>query len=138
VENSPFEIGEKDHILKPLNFWEHPGISGQTSDHEKMAEDYVGFVPKGQRRADEKIYEEVCEQLMKSSIVDASEMIVRVEGGVVYLLGKVSNRRMKKKAEDLAEKVVGVIDVKNELVILGHTQLLKGSDSVLGKDLGIY
>jgi len=75
----------------------------------------AGRGPKGYSRGDERIREDVCERLTQHGGVDASDVEVRVEGGVVTLTGTVPDRQMKHFAEDTAESVRGVSDVRNEL-----------------------
>ena len=47
--------------------------------------------------------------------LDATEILVMVEGGVVTLTGEVPERRMKHLAEDLADAVRGVKDIDNRI-----------------------
>lgn len=81
----------------------------------QSAKNFFGKGPKGFRRSDEKIREEVCEALYRDSSVDASEIEVSVKDAEVILSGTVSERRMRRLAEDCAESVFGVSDVRNEI-----------------------
>lgn len=85
-------------------------------DHELPAS-YRGRGPRGYRRTDERLHEEVCERLAWDHDVDASDIEVAVAGGTVTLTGTVASRRMKRLAEDVAESVNGVEDVQNHLTI---------------------
>lgn len=76
-----------------------------------------GRGPKGYRRRDERIHEDVCERLMHDRFIDASEIEVLVENGEVTLRGHVASRGLKYRVEDLAESVSGVAQVRNELKI---------------------
>ena len=78
---------------------------------------YAGRGPKGYRRSDERIKEDVCDVLERHPAIDASEMEVTVSDGVVFLRGAVENRAQKRLAEDSIENLMGVRDVRNELVI---------------------
>ncbi|HZU82940.1 MAG TPA: BON domain-containing protein [Polyangiaceae bacterium] len=78
---------------------------------------YVGVGPKGYRRSDQAIYEDVCERLMRFGYVDASDLEVSVEGGEVTLTGWVDDRDQKRLAEDLSDGVAGVHDVHNRIRI---------------------
>jgi osmotically-inducible protein OsmY len=80
--------------------------------------DYTGIGPKGFELSDQQIYDEVCHRLYLSPIVDARQVTVDVQNGVVYLKGKVNDRSMKKEAEKCAETVLGVKDIFNELQLL--------------------
>jgi hypothetical protein len=74
-----------------------------------------GRGPKGYRRADERIWEEVNERLTEDDRVNATDIEVKVENGVVTLTGRVDNRYEKRRAEDIADSVRGVHDVMNAL-----------------------
>lgn len=74
-----------------------------------------GKGPKGYKRPDERIYEDVCEAITAHPEIDASEMQVEVKDGVVFFTGSVESRLVKKMAEDLIEHISGVRDVRNEL-----------------------
>lgn len=76
---------------------------------------YRGRGPKNFRRSDERIREDVAELLTESPDLDASEIELEVNEGCVLLRGTVHGRREKRLAEDLAERVWGVHDVKNDL-----------------------
>ena len=79
--------------------------------------DFRGKGPKGYRKSDEAVKEDVSEALYRSTEVDASYIEVFVKGGHVTLKGKVASREQKKSAESCVEYVSGVIDVYNELHI---------------------
>lgn len=76
---------------------------------------HVGRGPKGWTRSDDRIREDVNEQLERHPQIDASEIEVKVEKGEVTLTGTIDNRRSKHLAEDLAEQVSGVQDVHNQI-----------------------
>jgi hypothetical protein len=74
----------------------------------------LGRGPKGYRRSDERIREEVCERIARSG-VDAGEVEVKVDDGEVTLEGSVARREEKRWLEDVAEDVFGVDQVHNRL-----------------------
>ena len=76
---------------------------------------YSGKGPKGYRRSDERIQEELSDRLTADPDIDASEMTVTVRQGEVTLEGSVCERSMKHAAEDLAEEISGVSEVHNRL-----------------------
>lgn len=78
---------------------------------------HVGKGPKGWKRSDERIQDDVCEQLSRHPELDASEIEVSVESGEVILAGTVEERYYKRLAEDVAEQVFGVTDVRNQIRI---------------------
>ena len=74
---------------------------------------HIGKGSRGYRRADERVYEEVCERMMQHGDLDASE--IEVKNGEVILAGTVPDRRAKRLAKDIADSVHGVQDVHNQL-----------------------
>jgi hypothetical protein len=76
---------------------------------------YVGRGPKGYRRSDDRIREDVSEELTRHPAVDASDIEVRVENGDVTLTGSVDSRQAKRMAEDCVEQCSGVKEVHNQL-----------------------
>ncbi len=78
---------------------------------------YTGFGPRGYKRSDDRIKEDVCDLLTQHGEIDASDIDVSVDRGEVTLQGTVDSRRTKRGAEALADSVYGVTDVHNELHI---------------------
>ena len=76
-----------------------------------------GSGPKGWRRSDDTIREDVCEALADHPSLDASDITVTVESGEVTLEGTVRDRSSKRLAEELVEHCRGVEDVHNRLAI---------------------
>lgn len=79
------------------------------------SENFSGKGPKGYRRSDDRIREDVCEALFRSHRVDASDIEVTVKEGTVTLKGTVESRNAKREAESCIENLSGVEDVQNEL-----------------------
>ena len=75
---------------------------------------HKGKGPKGYRRSDERIKEDINDRLSEGYI-DASDINVEVSNGEVTLTGTVSNRSDKRRAEDIAEYVSGVSNVENRI-----------------------
>lgn len=76
---------------------------------------YAGRGPKGYKRSDERIREDVSEALTRSHDVDATNIEVAVNDGIVTLTGSVDDRHAKRMAEDVAQDASGVRDVQNQL-----------------------
>jgi hypothetical protein len=76
---------------------------------------YRGRGPKNWRRSDERIREDVNEELTRHPDVDASEIDTAVINNEVTLTGTVDSRYEKREAEDCAWCVSGVRDVHNQL-----------------------
>lgn len=70
--------------------------------------------PKGYRRSDDRIRDDVCERIARSGI-DADEVEVSVENAEVTLTGTVRERHEKWRLEEIAEDIFGVEDVHNQL-----------------------
>lgn len=76
---------------------------------------YFGIGPKGYKRSDARIMEDVCECLARDPHVDASQIEVTVSEGEVSLNGFVPSRHMKRRTEYLIESVLGVEEIDNRL-----------------------
>lgn len=79
---------------------------------------FSGKGPKGYKRSDDRIREEVCEALYRSPGVDARDIEVTVNQGCVSLKGTVDSRDAKREAESCIENLSGVEDVLNELRVI--------------------
>lgn len=78
--------------------------------------------PKSYKRSDERIKDDIHEELIRHGRIDASDVEVQVKDGEVTLTGQVSSRHDKRIAEELAERVLGVHDVQNQLRVRSQTQ----------------
>lgn len=76
---------------------------------------FSGRGPRGFRRSDDRIYDAVGDRLTRDPWIDASDVEVEVREAIVYLRGTVDDREAKRRAEDVAESVSGVDDVRNEI-----------------------
>jgi hypothetical protein len=111
---------------RQIPYWQRPEYSASrpyrrgapelTSD-EPASRSYAGVGPKGYQRPDERIWEDVCELLMRHDQLDASQIEVKVKNGEVTLQGMVESRWAKRLTEDLADSISGVKDVINQLRI---------------------
>ncbi len=76
---------------------------------------FRGRGPKNYRRSDERIRDEINDRLTENEWLDATDIDVNVNSGVVILSGAVDSRYAKRLAEDIADSVSGVINVQNNL-----------------------
>lgn len=83
--------------------------------------EHRGRGPKGYKRSDERIKEDVNDRLTDDYRLDASEIDVQVNNGEVVLSGTVNRREEKRRAEDLAESVSGVSNVENRLRVQSYS-----------------
>lgn len=96
----------------------------ESDDHSRYAgPEYLDRISlseadrKNHRRTDVLIYEEVYEALLNDSVVDATDIEIKVEDGVVTLTGRVENRMMKKEAEICLEHITDIEDIFNLLTL---------------------
>lgn len=82
---------------------------------QRQLGEHRGRGPRGYRRSDERIKEDVCQCLTDDSHIDASNIDVSVNDREVVLAGSVQTRYEKRHAEDLIERIAGVRDVINSL-----------------------
>jgi hypothetical protein len=78
---------------------------------------FAGRGPRGYRRSDARIRDEICEILTRHPEIDATDIDITVENGVVTLGGTVEDRYTKRLAADVAELTLGVHEVDNRLRI---------------------
>ena len=88
----------------------------------QMERPYRGRGPKGYRRSDDRIKEDVNDRLSEGYL-DATEVDVSVSAGEVVLSGTVDRRADKLRAEAIAENVSGVLNVENRLRVRDRQQL---------------
>jgi osmotically-inducible protein OsmY len=85
--------------------------------------------PKGYKRSDDRIREDVNDRLAQQDEFDPSDIEVRVENGEVTLTGTVRSRHEKFRAEEIADDVSGVNEVQNQLRVGSPSQQQSGSTS---------
>lgn len=124
-EDNPFENGKLHNWNHRQGWDEHFDQSfqrgnrshgGSLRGHDAGGQ-HRGKGPRGYRRRDESIQEDVCERLSLSPVIDASDIEVDVKEGCVYLKGEVESREIKKRVEFAVENISGVLDVNNQLTI---------------------
>jgi len=86
--------------------------------------------PKGYKRSDERIREDVCDALSMSEELDPTEIEVTVSNGEVMLAGSVPERAMKWHAEQLVDNIGGVNEINNQLRVRRADQ---PSSSMMGQ-----
>jgi len=97
---------------------------------------HAGRGPKGYQRSDDRIREDVSDRLMADDQLDASDIEVQVRNAEVTLTGTVEDRWAKRRAEDLAEQVMGVRDVMNQLRVEGYEGSRFSGSSQTGRTRG--
>lgn len=84
--------------------------------------DHSGRGPKSYTRSDERILEDVCDNLTEDWSVDARNIQVTVQDREVTLDGTVTSRQQKRRAEDCAEEISGVTHVQNNLRVVDRRE----------------
>jgi osmotically-inducible protein OsmY len=112
--------GQGGHGGEERGFWERASDEvaswfGDEGAERRRQQDHRGRGPKGYRRSDERIRDDVSDRLSDDPFVDASEIEVSVQNGEVTLSGTVDSRNARRRAEDLVENVSGVTHVQNNL-----------------------
>lgn len=105
------------------------GQYGQSGGAATMQRSHTGRGPKGYKRSDERIKEEVCDALMHAGHIDASDIEVTVSEGEVTLKGEVCCRNDRRQVEDIAEGILGVQDVHTQLRIKKNKDDNKGDSA---------
>jgi hypothetical protein len=93
---------------------------------------YTGRGPKGYKRSDQQIVEDACQRLERDGEIDASDIEVTAEDGVIKLRGTVQDRRAKRRAEECVESIYGVRDVMNELRVSQQSRESQGTQTGRG------
>jgi hypothetical protein len=93
-----------------------------SSEFIRERRDFTGRGPRNYKRSDERILEDINEQLTRHPGIDATDIEVIVKDGEVTLRGHVDHRQTKRMADDIAEGVSGVKNVRNELRVQPPTQ----------------
>ena len=106
-------------------FWDRAAdrVQSMLGDDEAKARlrgDHAGRGPKGYKRSDDRIREDVSDRLSDDSWLDASDIEVMVSDTEITLSGTVSDRDAKRRAESLAEGVSGASHVQNNLRVSQH------------------
>lgn len=83
--------------------------------------DFYGKGPKGYLKSDQEIKENVCEALARHTKIEASDVEVSVENGVVTMTGTVPDRLTKHLLEEATEECTGVIDINNLVLAKSRT-----------------
>lgn len=114
MRSGPGWYGTRDYDRHAL-----AGYGGRPHGSESMGGtvSMAGKGPKGYRRSDERIREDVCDSLTDDPDLDASAIEVKVKDGEVTLNGSVDSRNAKRLAEHLIDQVSGVRDVHNGLKV---------------------
>jgi hypothetical protein len=100
---------------------------------ERQERQHRGRGPRGYKRSDDRIKEDVNDRLSDHPYLDASDIEVEVKEAEVILTGNVDSRYDKRLAEDLADSVSGVNNVENRIRVRRIDQgALTGTTGAMG------
>jgi hypothetical protein len=93
-----------------------------------------GRAPKGWKRSDDRIKDDICESLEYRSNINAEDIDIQVKDGEVTLSGTVRSRQEKRQIEDVVEQAMGVSEVHNQLRVKKEgSQGAQGSSGSMGQ-----
>jgi osmotically-inducible protein OsmY len=84
---------------------------------EESGGPYAGRAPKGYERSDERIREDICDELTRRPDIDPGRLSVAVAGGEVTLEGAVEDLGSRRLADEIASRCIGVRQVHNKLKV---------------------
>ncbi|WP_052341114.1 BON domain-containing protein [Salinarimonas rosea] len=99
---------------------------------DRFDEGHRGRGPRGWRRSDARILEDLAERLTEDRHIDASTIEIHVRDGEVTLEGTVPARPHKRYVEDLAEDTGGVTHVQNNLRVDQRARTTTGGGRTTG------
>lgn len=111
------------------------GEEGRHDRSHHMGE-HRGRGPKGYRRSDERVREDVNDRLSDDPWLDASNIEVEVKSCEVTLTGTVMSREDKRRAETIAESVSAVSHVQNNLRVDQNQQWSGQGSSTTSSSMG--
>ena len=136
----PGRVGEGGYGGRERNFMDKAGDevsswfgddeAAERRDMDRRRAGHYGRGPRGYKRSDARIAEDVNDELTDDWRLDASDIEVSVAEGEVTLSGTVHSREDKRLAEDLADNVSGVRNVQNNLRVEPQQSGGLGSGSI--------
>ncbi|HET7037478.1 MAG TPA: BON domain-containing protein [Thermomicrobiaceae bacterium] len=109
-------FGPYGHPYQGQNFGLGYGYGSYGARPTPIPGPHAGKGPRNYQRTDAELQDAICHRLSQDGF-DTSRIDVAVHHGQVTLSGSVASRPWKRRAEDVAESVGGVVDVHNRLRI---------------------
>jgi len=78
---------------------------------------YAGLAPKGYSRSDDRIREDICDELTRRPDIDPARLTVAVKDGEVTLSGTIRDLDSRRLVDEIASRCDGVKQVHNELQV---------------------
>lgn len=95
-----------------------PYLTGNVTWDTRSSFKRVG--PKGYKRSDDRLREDICEKLTEDERIDATDIDVIITNAEVTLNGTVHTKEERRRAELLIDDIIGVTHVQNNLRIKGE------------------
>ncbi|MEZ4240931.1 MAG: BON domain-containing protein [Myxococcota bacterium] len=127
---------ERDDAFAPVGPLDDPHSLASYGAFRVARGPHAGKGPRGFERNWDRVRDEVCDLLERDGEIDASDIDVRMDRGVVLLTGTVADRHQKRRAEHLIDGIPQVHDVRNELRLADARSERHGL-SVNGTDHGV-
>jgi flavin-binding protein dodecin len=127
--------GLRPRMREPERYFAQPQREQTLAPWRQAERPFRG--PKGYKRSDERIREDVCDRLAHADELDPSEIEVSVSNGEVTLIGSVPFRGMKYAVEQHVEEVRGVSDVNNQLRVRRDDDVQRPRGSTSGRRGGM-
>jgi osmotically-inducible protein OsmY len=90
---------------------------------------FTGRGPRGYKRSNERLTEEINEKLTQHPDINAEEIEIKVQNGEVTLTGVVDDRQTKRMVEDIVEEISGVNELHNQLRVNRNRGTQSGQSS---------
>ena len=116
-----YDRGDDRSLWQKFTDWLNDEDAGGSRRVASQRGEHRGRGPKGYRRSDDRIKDDVNDRLSDDEHLDASDIEVTVQDAVVILSGTVKDRWDKRRAETIAEGVSGVSNVENRIRV--HSSL---------------
>jgi osmotically-inducible protein OsmY len=118
-----------DEDARRRRHWDEMRHDMERGGRHAAGGEHRGRGPRGYRRSDERIREDVSDRLTDDPWLDASYIDIEVKDGEVTLSGLVARRDDKRRAEDLAESCSGVGHVQNNLRVQSTDSRVAAGDA---------
>ena len=131
---SPYDTYRQGETDRGRERNRYPLFAEDYQSDRQSSPNFRGVGPKGYRRSDDRIKEDVSDRLTDDSAIDASNLSIDVRDGEVILKGKVEDRHTKRLAEDCCLSVSGVDDVINEIRVRSASKGQGSGETESSKD----
>jgi CBS domain-containing protein len=104
---------EDDEFILDRDYSLDGGVSMVRNDFQHGFENKEKALPRKRNNSDQDILEEASDLLFKNKKLDASDIKLNVQDGIIKIMGWVDSRENKKEAERCIELISGIKDIEN-------------------------